>query len=121
MKTLIFASVVFTLCIVAVILNCVFITSFTDDLLNTLDEKIDSPQDYSEVVNKFENSWTNNRFIVSISVNRLEIEEVDRLIARAKKQFEISDIVGLEITLSELNEAISDIVETEKLSVEGIL
>lgn len=121
MKTLIFASVVFTLCIVAVILNCIYITSTTDHLLSTLNEGIDSPKDYSEILNKFENAWEKNRFIISVSVNRLEIEEVDRLVARAKSQLEISDTVGLETTLGELSEAITDIIETEKLSLEGIL
>lgn len=121
MKTLIFASVVFTLCIASVLLNCMFITSTTDSLLKTLDEKISSLNDYSDMINKFENTWRKNRFTVSVSVNQLEIEEVDKLIARAKSQFEISDIVGLETTLGELCEAITDIAETEKFSTEGIL
>lgn len=121
MKTLIFSIIAFILCIAAVVINCIYITSTADQLLKSLSQSEEEATKVSESLETFESIWTSCRLIMSISVNRMEIEEIDRLLARAKTQLEISDMVGFDTTLEELKEAIKDIVETETFSWEGIL
>lgn len=118
MKTVIFASAVLILCIAAVVVNCVYISAMTDSMLDILDG---DGRSYDKVLEDFGEMWEENRFIISLSVNGMDIDEVNKTLARARGYAENSDGEAAEVAIGELNELIRAVADDERFTAEGIL
>lgn len=121
MKTVILASVILTLCIAAVFLNCVFVTASVDSLIE-ITERASSPDaDFTALVSEFEREWNKCSFSFSIAVSSAETDKLELFIAKAKKQAEYSDTADVRVTFGELEHLLEGIKKSETFSAEGIL
>lgn len=121
MKYCITSICIFILCTAFIFINSSIVVSNAEDLLNILDEFPDDMVGWGIPYEKLKDKWEKCEKILGYSVSHSECDEVKKQLVQIGAYAEKGDLSGYMAQISGLRVCISDIAESESLSLKGII
>lgn len=120
MKALPVSLILFSLLIVCLTANAMFIKSFTKSLSCAADE-LASPNGREEKLTELETYWEKNREIVGLSVSHIQLDKFGDIIINLRQAHRYSDEAEFQRNLTLLRELARNLERTERISFENLL
>ena len=118
MKAVIFSAILFTILIILIVANSIYIHKVCDTMLNLLSSL--EPSDVNGV-EELCSIWKRHRTLFSVSVHDSRVERIDELTEKLKSAAAKSDGAEFEENVTLLSQALEELKEFEELSFEGIV
>ena len=118
MKSFIFSIIIFSLLIILVISNSIYIHQVADKML-TISASL-SPSNI-EATEELYSIWQNNRLIFTISIHDSEIEKISELTENLKSAATIGDSTEFNKNVVLLSDLLQELKKNEEISFQGII
>lgn len=122
MKRLLFASLLMIVAIAVCAVECVVIKRSVSEMkgdLAALEQCFYDGKSAKEAADRLENSWNKYSGLLSLFVDHETVDEISRLVCGLKTGFDY-DKYRFKASLCDMNFLLDDLMDTEKVSLDGL-